>query len=73
MARKYKRLRHEDRREIQRMLEDSKKVSEIAEILSVNRTTIYKEFKRARMNKRTYKADMAQETVKPLGKQRKAM
>ncbi len=73
MKRKYKRLRHEDRREIQRLLEDRRKVSEIAEILSVNRTTIYKEFERAGMNWRTYNADMAQATVKPQGKQRKVV
>ncbi len=63
MARKYRRLRYEDRKTIETMLKDGRKIEKIAEELGVHRSTIYKEFKRSGTDERTYTADVAQETL----------
>lgn len=41
MARKYKRLSYEDRKEIEAMCKAGKKVSEIAAAMDVHRATVY--------------------------------
>lgn len=63
MARKYKRLRYEDRRTIEKMLKAGDSVVAIAEALGVHRDTIYKEFNRSGTDQRTYTADVAQATL----------
>lgn len=63
MARKYKRLRYEDRQTIEKMLKKGNSIVEIATAVGVHRDTIYKEFKRSGTNELTYTADKAQETL----------
>lgn len=63
MARKYKRLRYEDRQTIEKMLKAGDSIIEIAAAVGVHRDTIYKEFKRSGMDERTYTADVAQATL----------
>lgn len=63
MARKYKRLRYEDRQIIEKMLKTGKSIAEIAAAVGVHRDTIYKELKRSGMDELTYTADVAQATL----------
>lgn len=63
MARKYKRLRYEDRQTIEKMLKKGNSIVEIATVVGVHRDTIYKEFKRSGTDEFTYTADKAQETL----------
>ena len=56
MARRYKRLRYEDRRTIEKMLK-------IAAAVGTHRDTIYKEIERSGTDKLTYTADVAQATL----------
>lgn len=63
MARKYKRLRYEDRQTIEKMLKAGDSVVVIAGALGVHRDTIYKEFYRSGTDQHTYKADVAQATL----------
>lgn len=63
VARKYKRLRYEDRQTIEKMLKDHNSVAEIAGVLGVHRDTIYKEFDRSGTDKRTYSADAGQRAI----------
>lgn len=63
MARKYKRLRYEDRQTIERMLRAGSSVVEIATALDVHKDTIYKEFTRCNTDKKTYNAEQAQRTI----------
>ncbi len=63
MARKYKRLRYEDRREIEKMLKNGDSIEGIAAAVGVHRDTIYKELKRSGTDQRTYTADIAQATL----------
>ena len=63
MARKYKRLRYEDRQTIEKMLKDHNSVAEIAGSLGVHRDTIYKEFARSGTDQHTYSADAGQRAI----------
>lgn len=63
MARKYKRLRYEDRRTIEKMLKAGDSIVEIAGAIGVHKDTIYKEFYRSGTDQRTYTADVAQATL----------
>lgn len=63
MARKYKRLRYEDRRTIEKMLKTGDSIAEIAAAVGVHRDTIYKELKRSGTDELTYTADVAQATL----------
>ena len=63
MARKYKRLRYEDRQTIERMLKAGDSVVEIAAALGVHRDTIYKELTRSGTDQRTYSADLGQRAI----------
>lgn len=63
MARKYKRLRYEDRRTIEKMLKAGDSVVMIAGALGVHRDTIYKELNRSGTDQHTYTADVAQATL----------
>ncbi len=63
MARKYKRLRYEDRRTIEKMLKAGSSITTIAGALGVHRDTIYRELRRSGADKRTYAADVAQATL----------
>lgn len=63
MARKYRRIRYEDRRKIEKMLKAGSSVVKIAGELGVHRDTIYKEFYRSGTDQHTYTADAAQATL----------
>lgn len=63
MARKYKRLRYEDRKTIEKMFKAGNSVVVIAKELGVHRDTIYKELTRSGTDQHTYTADIAQETL----------
>lgn len=63
MARKYKRLRYEDRRTIEKMLKAGDSIVEIAAAVGTHRDTIYKELNRSGTNQHTYTADAAQATL----------
>ena len=63
MARRYKRLRYEDRRTIEKMLKAGDSIVEIAAAVGTHRDTIYKEIKRSGTDKLTYTADVAQATL----------
>ena len=63
VARKYKRLRYEDRRTIEKMLKAGDSVVMIAGALGVHRDTIYKELNRSGTDQHTYTADVAQATL----------
>lgn len=63
MARKYKRLRYEDRQTIEKMLKDHNSVAEIARALGVHRDTIYKEFTRSGTDQNTYTAAAGQQAL----------
>lgn len=63
MARKYKRLRYEDRQTIEKMLKAGNRVVVIAGTLGVHRDTIYKEIIRSGTDQHTYTADIAQATL----------
>ncbi len=63
MARKYKRLRYEDRQTIEKMLKAGDSVIEIAAAVGTHRDTIYKEIKRSGTDELTYTADVAQATL----------
>jgi len=63
VARKYKRLRYEDRRTIEKMLKAGDSIAVIAAAVGVHRDTIYKEFNRSGTDQHTYTADVAQATL----------
>lgn len=63
MARKYKRLRYEDRQTIEKMLKAGDSIIEIAAVVGTHRDTIYKELKRSGTDELTYTADVAQATL----------
>lgn len=63
MARKYKRLRYEDRQTIEKMLKAGDSVIVIAGALGVHRDTIYKEFARSGTDQHTYNADAGQRAI----------
>lgn len=63
MARKYKRLRYSDRQKIEQMSNAGSSIAEIAEELGVHRDTIYKELARCNATRRTYSAEIAQQTI----------
>lgn len=63
MARKYKRLRYEDRKALEKMLRAGDSVAEAAEALGVHRDTIYKEFDRSGADRHTYSADAGQRAI----------
>lgn len=63
MARKYKRLRYEDRQTIEKMLKAGDSIVEIAAAVGTHRDTIYKEIKRSGTDERTYTATAAQATL----------
>lgn len=63
MARKYRRLRYEDRQTIEKMLKTGNSVVVIAKELGVHRDTIYKELTRSGTDQHTYTADVAQATL----------
>lgn len=63
MARKYKRLRYEDRQTIEKMLKAGDSIVEIAAAVGTHRDTIYKEIKRSGTDERTYTAAAAQATL----------
>lgn len=58
MARKYKRLRYEDRQVIEKMSRAGSRVVDIAATLGVHRDTIYKEYARCGATADTYSADV---------------
>lgn len=55
--RKYKRMKYEDRKVIEKMLSDGKRISEIAEKVGVHQVTIYNEIRRCSGK---YSAEQAQ-------------
>lgn len=57
-----RRLNYEDRIYIQTQLQQSKRVVEIAEVIGVTRSAIYKELKRGRVDGQ-YDADYAQKSL----------
>ena len=59
MARKYKRLRYEDRQVIEKMSRAGSRVVDIAATLGVHRDTIYKEYARCGATADTYSAEKA--------------
>ena len=63
MARKYKRLRYEDRKNLEKMLRAGDSVEEAARALGVHRDTIYKELVRSGTDKHTYSADAGQRAI----------
>jgi len=66
VARKYKRLNYSDRKAIEAMCKEGKRVTEIAEAMDVHRATIYHELQRggADEGRRTqYSAEMAQRAI----------
>ena len=63
VARKYKRLRYEDRQVIEKMSRAGSRVVDIATTLGVHRDTIYKEYARCGATPDTYSAEKAQETL----------
>lgn len=63
MARRYRRLRYEDRQTIEKMLKAGNSIVMIAGALGVHRDTIYKELERSGTDKLTYTADVAQATL----------
>lgn len=63
MARKYRKLCYEDRRVIERMLQEGNSIERIAIGLGVHRDTIYKEIARSGTTKETYTADTAQKAL----------
>lgn len=63
VARKYKRLRYEDRQVIEKMSREGSRVIDIAKALGVHRDTIYKEYTRCGATADTYSAEKAQETL----------
>lgn len=66
VARKYKRLSYEDRKEIEAMCKAGKKADEIAEAMGVHRATVYHELARGGAEKgkrQQYSADMAQRAI----------
>jgi IS30 family transposase len=63
MARKYKRLRYEDRQRIEEMLKAGSSVAMIAATLGVHRDTIYKEFARSGTDQHTYSAETGQRAI----------
>lgn len=63
MARKYKRLRYEDRQAIEKMLKAGDSIAVIAGALGVHRDTIYKEFARSGTDQKNYSAEVAQATL----------
>lgn len=63
MARKYKRLRYEDRKNLEKMLRAGDSVEEAAGALGVHRDTIYKELARSGTDKHTYSADEGQRAI----------
>lgn len=60
MARKYKRMKFEDRKKIEIMLRHNASIAEIAAAVGVHRDTIYKELKRSGADEHTYTAEAAQ-------------
>lgn len=66
MARKYKRLRYEDRKVIEKMSREGSRVIDIANTLGVHKDTIYKEYTRCGVTpdtSDTYSAKKAQEML----------
>lgn len=61
--RKYKRLSFEDRKKIEAMSKQGKKIKEIAEVLGTHRDTIYKELKRCNATQKTYTAAAGQQAL----------
>ena len=55
-----KRLKYEDRKEIEKMKNDGVRVVDIAEKIGVHRATIYNELKRGGT---PYRAEVAQKTI----------
>lgn len=55
-----KRLKYEDRKEIEKMMNDGVRVVVIAEKIGVHRATIYNELKRGGT---PYRAEVAQKTI----------
>lgn len=63
MAKKYKRLRYEDRQTMEKMLKAGDSIAVIAGALGVHRDTIYKELTRCGADRHTYTATAAQATL----------
>lgn len=63
MARKYTRLKYEDRQQIEKYLREHKSIVEVADKIGVHRDTIYKELHRSGQTKETYEAAVAQQTL----------
>lgn len=63
MARKYKRLRYEDRQVIEKMSRAGSRVVDIATTLGVHRDTIYKEYARCGATPDTYSAGCTTLTI----------
>lgn len=63
MARKYKRLRYEDRQTIERLCKNGSSVKAIAESLGTHRDTIYRELHRCGATLETYTAAAGQQAL----------
>lgn len=61
MARKYRRLRFEDRQKIEKGLREKKSIVEISTLLGVHKDTIYKELCRCGFDQNNYDAATAQQ------------
>lgn len=67
VPRKYKRLLYQDRKNIERLCKQEKKVAEIADELGVHKATIYHELTRGGAGKGNYNLYNAEEAQKNLG------
>jgi len=63
MARKYKRLRYEDRQTIEAMSRQGSSVKNIADALGTHRDTIYRELHRCGATLKTYTAAAGQQAL----------
>lgn len=63
MSRKYRRLRYADRKVIEDMCRQGNSVKEIADVLGTCRDTIYREFNRCELDRKTYTAVAGQRAI----------
>lgn len=66
MARNYNRMNYEDRKLIEKMCKEGKRVAEIADAVGVHRATIYNELARCGLKTaelQQYSADTAQKAI----------
>lgn len=66
MARKYKRMSYQDRKNIEAMCKTGRSVEEIAQIIGIHRATAFREIKRGTApgeGRETYSAEKAQRMI----------